>query len=198
VFAAGETEWAPALGEPSLSRFVEALAAAHSELPARFGASERPDVVILDCVRDARRALEAEGFTPAISIAERAMRAVLIRATQGESSLDQLDGEEAAAQWVANRGPDAAALVQSYLGELLSQYTRHVVARDLPRLLGTREISDVRDLRSATQALAAEADSVGRSVEFPTRDAEVLASRWPELIAAAWARGKRTGALVDA
>ncbi len=198
VFAAGETDWAPALGDPALATFVDALAAAHEEMPARFGQSDRPDSVILECVRDARRALETDGFTPAISIAERALRAVLIGVTQGDSSLDELDSKTAAEQWVANRGQDAAALVHSFLGELLSQYTRHVVARDLPRLLGTGAMSNVEDLRSSSQALAAEAQSVGRSFELPSRDVEVLAAQWSELVAAAFARGKRSLALVDA
>jgi hypothetical protein len=171
---------------------VQTVADAFGELEAQIESVGRPETAIAKVIRDARRALVEQGFTPAASVVDRALRVVLIETLQGEAgSLADLNAAQAADAWRANRGPHAAHLVQRVLGEVLGQYARHVATRDVHRLVGGDAAPTVAHARRLARDLAERVSAVAERVDVASVEPSRVAAAWPNLVAAAFAEGKR-------
>lgn len=188
LFLAGEAEWRQALDAPALANFAEVLVDAHGSMSTRLAHAEHPASVIAAVVTEARSALFDEAYSPALPVAERALRVVLVQTAQGSVPLADASGEQAAQAWERNRG-DADALVGRYIGELFGQWAAHVMARDTARLVDPdrgRSSTDVRDLmRTVSQDVADLAGSV--SADAPATD---IGSYWQSLVGSIFDRGR--------
>jgi hypothetical protein len=190
LFNAG-VEWETALATPAVAAFAAALAEAQDVLPQLVAQAERPERAIQEYVADTRSASTDEGGTPALAVAERAFAALLTRTASHGESLTTLDSESAAAH--LERGlANPQATVVAYLGEILGQYARHVVAREAGRL--TEEESAARgaaETRKTIRAVATSAEEVARGVTLPHGDTETFRERWSALVADAFREGRR-------
>lgn len=181
LFNAGRLDgWDSVLGAGAIAgAFVEALVNAHGTLGARLRA-EGAELAIAQVAAGAReQALRAEG-APGVALAERALQRTLLRAARPEPTATGAGAEAAAEAFERARG-SPAQLVQSYLGDVLHQYTCHVVARDAGRLIGRGEIGGARDVRALERALAEDARRVAERVVVAGAPAE-LPARWPVLV----------------
>jgi hypothetical protein len=187
IFNAGP-EWAEELGQPAIAAVAEALVAAHELLYHRLAQAERPDLAIQDTVADARRHALTESGGPALAVAERALQRTLIGVVRGDRALMEMSASEASDAWLANRGPDPSPLVRRFLGEVLHQFTSHVVARDAGRLLGRKGYETGEHVRRLERELAEAARSVAEAVQLPA-EIERPSAWWAEAITAAFQIG---------
>jgi len=154
-------------------------------------------MAILDVVAEARRESARTGHaSAALPMAERALVGALMRATAGDVSLSQLTPTEAAARFERQRG-ERGQLLASFVGELLGQYARHVTAREMGAMSEKRtsrgeEVPglSISGSKRLARSLAAEADSVGRSIGDVPRSVEAVPGRWASLIGDAFERGR--------
>jgi len=189
LFNAG-AEWETALAAPGVAAFAAALAEAHELLPQRVAEAERPESAIQEYVAETRRASSGEGGTPALAVAERAFSALLTRSASQGDSLATLDSQAAAGHLesaLANPG----ATVVAYLGEVLGQYARHVVAREAGRLTEGESARGATSSRRTIRAVATRAEEVALAVAPPRGDAGTVRERWSALVAEAFREGRR-------
>lgn len=189
LFNAGR-EWEQALSTPAIAAFAVAVLDAHGTLAERLRVVDRPEQAIQQALGSAREAATGDQGSAATALAERAFVAVLTRAAAGEGSLASADAATAAEQFLATRGSPRQFL-GGYIGELLGQYARHVTAREAGTLTEGDASLTVRETRVLTRRLAAAADDVGRAAAPSTEDASVVRAAWGDLIADAFARGRR-------
>lgn len=189
LFLAGEAEWREALSAPALGAFADALFRAHDSLADRFAAADQPATVVASLVSEARAASFEEGYSPALPVAERALRVVLIKAAQDPVPLADADGPRAAAAWVQNRG-DPSDLLRSYVGEVFGQWSTHVLSRDAARLCGPNAEISGAEIRQLGRALASEIAELVASVPI-TAPSEGSHVYWKEVVEAAFVRGRR-------
>ena len=186
LFNAGQ-EWEKALTSRAVAFLAIAAVNAPEHLSAQIEASERPDRELLSYVSEARQAAAELEPTPAASIAERALAAVLIRSASGETSIAEQSGTDAAASLQATLGDPGRALT-SYLGEVLSQYAKHVSAREIGFLTeGPRSIG-VTAARRLTENLAAAAAEIATRAEVPAGDP---GESWKALLHQAFESGRQ-------
>ena len=188
LFLAGEDAWREALDAPELARFADAVIAAHETLGDRFASAERPAAVISDVVTEARAALFEEAYSPALPVAERALRAVILHTAQGDQPVADATGPEAAEAWAKNRG-DPASLLQRFVGELFGQWVAHVMARDTPRLVDPEHGLTNADIRELCRAVSAEAAAIALETANSASTQEI-GSQWHDLIDSIFARGR--------
>jgi hypothetical protein len=189
LFLAGEDSWREALHAPELGRFAEATVTAHDTLSDRLAAAEVPGAVIAAVVSEARTALFEEGYTPAISVAERALRRVLLEGAQGDLPLADATGQQAAEAWAENRGePDA--LVRRFVGELFGQWASHVMARDTARLIGPEQGRRNAEIRELSRAVSSQVAHVAGEAVGIVSVADI-GSQWGELVDSVFERGRR-------
>jgi uncharacterized membrane protein YcjF (UPF0283 family) len=186
LFNAG-ADWEEALASPGVAVYAAAVVRAWENLPAQLRQTERPEQAILNAAADARSDSNALETTPALAIAERAFTALLTRTAAGEISLTARASDAAADQFVAARG-EPARLVNAYLSELLSQYTRHIVSREAGRLTETEK--SVTETRRLTRELAVSASELCRDLPDSGADAPTVSERWRTLVQEAFARGR--------
>lgn len=186
LFNAGQLDgWDAVLGTRAIaSAFVEALVDAHETLPARLREAERAEFAIADVVANARaEALRVEG-APGVALAERALQRTLMRAARPEPTAGEPGAEGAAVAFEHSRG-SPAELVQSYLGDVLHQYTCHVIARDAGQLVGRGEIAGARDVRMLERRVAEDARRVADRIDVAGAPGE-LPQRWSTFVRAAF------------
>jgi hypothetical protein len=139
-----------------MASYLQALIAAHGELDSALGESQDAGLTIRNWAARAREDAVADGSTTGAAIGERALASTLLRTLTADTSLRDLGGERAAVAWRDNRG-DRATMVRRYLGAVLEQYTRHVVARDMGRLVSEgRSPGETRELTRKLGTLARE------------------------------------------
>ena len=196
LFNAG-VEWESALADQSVASFAVQAILSFDSLPGRLREVDRPETAILGVAADARRASAETGSTSAaLPLAERALVGALMRAVSGDLSLAQLSTQEAAARFERQRG-EPGELLGSFVGELLSQYARHVTAREMGAMSASRtskgaEIPglSLSQSKQLVRSLAAEAESVGRRIGDVPPSVDAVRGRWAALIGEAFARGR--------
>lgn len=196
LFNAG-AEWESALGDDAVASFAVQVMLSFDSLPVRLRQAERPELAILDVVADARRqSAETGSASAALPLAERALAGSLMRAVSGDESLARLSAQEAAERFERHRG-EPGELLGSFVGELLSQYARHVTAREMGAMTESRGAKahevpglSISQSKQRIRSLAAEAESVGRLIGDPPPSADALRGRWAALVSDAFARGR--------
>jgi hypothetical protein len=196
LFNAG-VEWESALADQSVASFAVQVVLSFETLPSRLREADRPETAILEAVADARRAsTETGSASSALPLAERALVGALMRAVSGDVSLAQLSAQEAAARFERQRG-EPGKLLGSFVGELLSQYARHVTAREMGAMSASRTSKgavvpglSIAQSKRLARSLAAEAESVGRRIGDIPQSVDVVRGRWATLIGEAFERGR--------
>lgn len=190
LFNAG-AEWERAIAAPGVAEFAAALAEASEVLPQRVAQAARPESAIREYVAEARSASADAGGSAAIALAERALTALLTRSAGQGQALAALDSQSAATHLAGALSNPGAAVV-AYLGEILGQYARHVVAREAGRLTEGELGRGAAGSRKAMRAVAARAEDVARVVTPPTRsEAAAVRQRWSALVNEAFHEGRR-------
>jgi hypothetical protein len=189
LFNAGR-DWEDELGGPAVAAYAIAVFHAHGSLPDRMRAAERPEQALQQLASEVRTASEAEPGTPAASIAERAFIGLLTRVAGGNIALSESQSDDAAERFTQGRGTPGD-LVANYVGELLSQYARHVTARETGRLTEGEAGLSVAATRRLMRELAAQAEQVGHQAGLPVPEGDAIRAGWSPLIREAFARGRR-------
>jgi hypothetical protein len=191
LFNAG-SEWEEALGSPGVAAYAATISQAHDHLESALRSDASVADVLADLADDARRASSVEQSSAAEAVAERALLALLIRTLSGgEQSLSELGSEAAADRWRAARPETAEAFLSDFIGEVLAQYARHAVARESGRLaLGPARLG-ASESRELTRLLASEAYAVGVAISPTDAAPERLRRDWADLVAKAFAAGRR-------
>jgi hypothetical protein len=182
LFNAGLLDgWAAELSRPAIGHYAEAVVEAHATFAHYLSQADQPEAAIQDVVNRARARALAEDNAPAVAVVERALARTLIAGSRGEGALADSTPEEASAAWVAQRGDRPADLIQRFLGEVLHQYTAHVVARDAGKLLGHPRFERATDVRRLERELSAKARDMAAGVEV-SGTGEQLAARWEAFV----------------
>src|SRR5215207_9690622 len=136
LFNAGVLDgWNAELGRAGISVYVEALVEAHERLGGAMRQSARPEEAIEQIVASTRDRALREDAGPTLAIAERALTRTLISAAREGVALSASEPAQAADAWERSRGRPAD-LVGRFLGEVLHQFTCHVIARDAGQIVG--------------------------------------------------------------
>lgn len=196
LFNAGVLDgWNAEFGRPGISMYVEALVAAHDNLGDALRQATRPQDAIEQVVSETRqRALRADA-APTLAIAERALTRTLLGTVRDRAALAASESAEASETWERQRGTPAA-LVGRFLGEVLHQFTCHVVARDAGQIIGRGPHQDAGSVRRLERALARDAQQVAATVTV-SGPASELPSRWPSLVDEAFRRAAAPPAGAD-
>jgi hypothetical protein len=189
LFNAG-SEWEKELATPAVAAFAVAVVQAGNVLPERLAVADRPEHVLREYVTEARTASQLEGGTPALALAERAFAALLTRRAAAEDSLATQSSEAAATHLNAALAEPGAAVV-AYLGELLAQYTRHVVSRETGRLTEGPTGIGVGAARQTARRLAAQAEQLSQGLPPPRGEPDAVREGWPGLVREAFREGRR-------
>jgi hypothetical protein len=187
LFNAGQ-DWREALGDQAIARLAESAARIGDDLPKRLEGADRVEQAFSDYARDARYEAEILGHTPAIAMGDRALRAVILRYAVGDLPASERTARNVAER-VASTADDRGEMVVRFLGELLSQYSRHVTAREFGRLTEGEHGLDVREIRALTRQLADVAQQVGWDSPRPTSDVRRIRDEWADLVTDAFERG---------
>jgi ribosomal protein S12 methylthiotransferase accessory factor YcaO len=188
LFLAGEEAWRQTLDAPLLATFAEALVDAHGTLAGRLAQSDSPAGVLSSVVHGARSALFDEGYSAALPVVERALRAVLLETAQGRLPVADASGPQAAEAWLANRG-DPQRLVRRYVAEVFGQWAEHVVARDSARLVTGEPGHTNTDIRRVARDVADEVRRVAAEVSADWQPVDV-GSSWQSVVDAVFERGR--------
>ena len=190
LFLAGEPEWRPAFNTPALATFAELLFDAHATLADRLAQAQRPATVIADVVAQARRTLFEEDFSVALPVAERALRTVLICATQRDVPLADASGAQAAEAWQQNRG-EPAELVHRFVSEMFGQWAGLVAARDTARLVDPHGERSTATLRDFSDDLSQHVAEVVRGVPVRDLTAANVGANWRLIVDRVFEAGRR-------
>ena len=196
LFNAGD-EWEEALASPAIASYAATLLRLFDELPARFTESQRPDLGLVAIAADARAASEAAGFSPGVAVAERALLRMVIAGVNGVHD-SGTPAETIAHSWESSRGSDPNSLVARFVGELVSQFARHVVDREAGRLATEKLLQVDADVpvhrpvaRDISAALAMAAEEVAHSVAIEYLATNRLdADSWATLLHRTFDRGR--------
>lgn len=188
LFNAGVLDgWNSEFGRAGISVYVEALVETHGQLGGALREAARPEGAIEQVVASTRERALREDAAPTLAIAERALARTLIgTAREGVAALSVSEPARAAETWEQNRG-SPAHLVGRFLGEVLHQFTCHVIARDAGQIVGRGHYDGARAVRLLERSLAHEAQQVGASIEVSGSAAD-LPGRWPSLVDEAFRR----------
>ena len=187
LFNAGALDgWGEQFGRPGVRQLVVALVDAHGHFAEQLREAPRPEAAIETAVAAARQeALRVDG-APALAVAERALVRTLIGTARGGTALGASTPDQAAEAWENNRGTPAS-MVSRFLGEVLHQFTCHVIARDAGQIVGHGAFPDARAVRQLERSLAEQARDLGASIKVSGRASD-LPRRWPSLVDDAFAR----------
>jgi hypothetical protein len=188
LFNAGR-EWEGELSGPAVAAYAIAVLDAHETLSDRLRRQARPEHALAQLAAEARAASEAEAGSAASTMAERAFLGMLTQLTAGDTPLSEARPDSAAERFNAARGTKAE-LVSLYVAELLSQYARHVVAREAGRLTEGEQGLTVADTRRLTRKLARHAGEVGGESRPTSQDRAAIRAEWATLVRDAFARGR--------
>jgi hypothetical protein len=187
LFNAGFLDgWSEELGRPGVALLVKALVDAHGQLGTELREANRPDAAIEGVVAAARQEALRADEAPALAVAERALIRTLVGTAREDIALSESTPVQAAEAWEHNRGTPAS-LVGRFLGEVLHQFTCHVIARDAGQIVGRGYYEGARAVRTLERELAEQARVVGASVQVSGTAAE-LPQRWSALVNDAFIR----------
>jgi len=187
LFNAGLLDgWGEELGRPGVARLVAALVEAHGQLGELLREAPRPESAIETVVAAARQEALRLDEAPALGVAERALVRTLIGTAREGIALSESTPEQAADAWQGNRGTPES-LVSRFLGEVLHQFTCHVIARDAGQIVGRGAFEGARAVRHLERSLAEQARELGSSVEVSGTASE-LPERWSSLVDDAFRR----------
>ncbi len=189
LFLAGEAEWRDALRAPALATFAETLIEAHGALEERLVRADNPSAVIAAVLGEARSALFEHAYSPALPVAERALRFVLVQAVQQPVPLADATSEQAATAWQHNRG-EPSDLFRRYVAAVFGQWSAHVLARDTARLCGPGTDRSAADVRQFTEEVSNHIAELAGSVtaDLPVSD---LGSHWSDVVSTVFDHGRR-------
>ena len=154
LFNAGVLDgWNAEFGRPGISVYVEALVAAHASLGDALREAARPQDVVEQLVSETRQRALRTDAAPALAIAERALTRTLLSTVREGAALAMSEPAGAGDTWERQRGTPAA-LVGRFLGEVLHQFTCHVVARDAGQIIGRGPYEGAQSVRLLERALA--------------------------------------------
>jgi hypothetical protein len=195
LFNAGSLDgWDKELGRGAVGRFVEALVEAHGSFGDALTTAERPELAVQRLVDTVRQRALAEEGAPGVALAERAFARTLLITTRAPAPpAGGAAAESPAERWESARG-SPPELVRRFLGEVLHQYTSHVVARDAGQLLGRPGFERVMSVRRLERELSQQARGLAGRVEVEG-SAPQLVARWSEYVERAFREG---AALPDA
>jgi hypothetical protein len=187
LFNAGN-EWEEALAGPAVASFATTLVALYDDFPGRIAATDRPDLVVMGLVAEAKAASADAGFTPALAVAERAFLRLIISTVDGLLPTPGEPSVALAERWREARGSTPAGLVAEFVGELVGQLAKHVVDREAGRLATTG--AGIHSNQLAAK-LAAAATEVGRSAAAEHLAGQALTTdTWPALVHRAFDEGR--------
>jgi hypothetical protein len=170
-----------------LSAVVSSFDAVPGELERRS-----PDAVVRaigDAAYDA--AVASSGDLSGLSIAERALQRTLISCLRNDRLISETSAQEAAASWVSRRGASPHDLATRFIGEVLDQFSRHVVARDVGGLVGGDALPNAEAARALAGRIAATVATQATRV-FAASAAETdVESAWHRAIDTAFSRPER-------
>lgn len=189
LFNAG-SEWEQELAAPAVAAFAVALVRAGEVLPERLTGDVVPERVLQTYVAEARTASAEQGGSAALAVAERAFAAMLTRAAAGDRALSGQEPAALADRLGATLDRPGDAVV-AYVGEVLGQYARHVVAREAGRLTEGPDGATVAETRRTARQLARDATQVSRDLPTPRGDPDSIRSGWDALVREAFRRGRR-------
>lgn len=178
--------WSEEFGRPGVAHLVAALVDAHGHLAEQLREVPRPEAAIEATVASARQEALRIDEAPALAVAERALVRTLISTAREEVALSDSTPEQAAAAWENNRGTPES-LVSRFLGEILHQFTCHVIARDAGQIVGRGTYEDARAVRQLERSLASQARELGSAVEVSGAAGE-LSERWSSVVDDAFKR----------
>jgi hypothetical protein len=181
LFNAG-SEWSVALSGPAIASFASTVESLFGEFAERLAGADSPTVVVGEVVAEARAASHDAGFSPATSIAERALARQLLSGLG-----DARTGAEAAEQWTLRRGATANDAVATYLGEVLAQFAKHVIDREAGRL-AERNVGAAASA-SVSAEIAGSARQVAAVAVRSSDSNDSAATRWRHLVSAAFEAG---------
>jgi hypothetical protein len=188
LFNAG-VDWEEALASDAIAAYATTVVEAYKPFADTLSRAESAADAITSLANDARERAERVGYSPALTVADRALRALLVRslASSGRPVSD-LAREDAAEAWRAARPPSTEGMTTLYLGEVLAQYARHTVAREAGRLASEGEGQTARVSRLLARKLGEQAAQVAEQVT-PLRGPPGQA--WSRMISRAFELGRR-------
>jgi hypothetical protein len=194
LFNAGALDgWNAELGRGAIRHFVEGLVEAHGSFGDALASAKLPELAVQELVDAVRQRALAEEGAPGIAVAERAFARTLLITTRVEPAGAEEGGRAAAARWESNRG-SPPELIQRFLGEVLHQYTSHIIARDAGQLLGRPGFEKAASIRKLERELSRQARAISAQVLVEGSRTQLVA-RWAEYVEHAFRIG---AALPDA
>lgn len=188
IFNAGD-EWQQELASDAVGSFAQTLVEVFESLSVRLTESERPDQLLATVIAEARDASTTVGFSPALSLAERAFSKVVMEALVSREDLTT-SGEVLAAQWESGRGASQVELLGRFTGEILSQYCRHVVEREAGRLVQLKSV-DRPNLSGVIEKLTAQAAEIGvEAAASRVLEPNTIGEVWRDVVGAAFESGR--------
>jgi hypothetical protein len=187
LFNAGVLDgWNTEFGRPGISVYVEALVEAHGGLGDALREAERPQDAIEQLVSETRQRALRTDAAPTLAIAERALTRTLLGTVREGAALSTGEPDAAGEAWDRQRGTPGS-LVSRFLGEVLHQFTCHVVARDAGQIVGRGSYEGARSVRLLERALARDAQQIASTLDVAGAPGD-LAGRWPSLVDEAFRR----------
>jgi hypothetical protein len=147
--------WRGALSSPAVGAYLSAVVTSFDAVPTELE-HRSPDAVvrgIADAAYDA--AVASSGDLSGLPIAERALQRTLISCLRADRLISETPAEEAAATWMNRRGAEPRDLATHFVGEVLDQFSRHVVARDVGGLIGGDALPNPEAARALGGRIAA-------------------------------------------
>lgn len=176
--------WKVSLLSPTFDAFLSTLVAAFDDVPRQLTVSP-PDAVIRNLSAAAyEAATAASGDLSGLPIAERALHRTLIGCLRSDELISETSAADATSQWLAQRGETPRDLAQRFVGEVLQQFGRHVIARDLGAVVGGSRIPNTE---AARQLSARVADKIATRATRAFSEAALSAD-----VGAAWHRAVTT------
>lgn len=196
LFNAGVLDgWNAEFGRPGISVYVETLVNAHGQLGDALREAVRPQDAIEQLVSETRQRALRTDAAPTLAIAERALTRTLLGTIREGAVLGVGEPAAAGETWERERGTPAS-LVSRFLGEVLYQFTCHVIARDAGQIVGRGPHEGARSVRLLERALARDAQQVASTLKVRGSPAE-LSGRWPSLVDEAFRRAATPPASSD-
>lgn len=187
LFNAGEG-WEEALASEPVAVFARALAEVWSDLPDHFASGDATQTAITSLFEQTRRKSEEVGFSPALAVAERAFQVAILSAATSGAALSDVSLEGARAGWL--RRGNAPEAISIYLRQVLEQFARHVVARDVGRIVGSETLQSVESVGSLINSVANEVGSVVDQLGAQRSIEKDVVSDWPNLVRKAFSIGR--------
>jgi len=182
LFNAGDL-WEEALGSAPISSYAASVASLFESFGETVEANS-PIEAVEAALRIAREDASRQGFSPALPVADRALHRLVLQLIPVTAP-----SAEAHRYWIEARGPDAAALVGRFSGEVFAEYARHVVDREAGRLVQAKH--RVAASAELSQSLAELAGGIGRGAAAAVLSgSEPVGESWPRVIARGFARGR--------